>query len=155
MTSDYTALGGSLPQDERILESWEVYFTLLGGSPEERLNSPDDYGLVEHFQRLTRDKVDLEPIRNAIRKYKMMEIWGDSLFEQPDEVRRNKARLRALEAKDTFLRLMTSSSNDGSYGYLEWTIKTSLGLRTSKMHTAQAVGGKHWRAWGTTGNSET
>ena len=45
--------------------------------------------------------VDLEPLRWAIRQYKMMEIWGDSITEISADERRERSRSRALDARDS------------------------------------------------------
>ena len=103
---------------------------------------------------MSADLIDLEPLRAAIRQYKMMDIWGDSIQELSPDERRARAQRRALEAKDFYLRLMRSPKNNGEYDYREWAIKKALGLRTSKRYTAQATGGKNWQAWGSRGESE-
>jgi hypothetical protein len=92
--------------------------------------------------------IDLELLRSAIRHYKMMDIWGDSVRDISIDEKRARARKRAIEAKDAFIRLMRSASNDGSPKYRIWAVKKALGLRTSTRYTAQAIGGKHWRGWG-------
>ncbi len=92
--------------------------------------------------------VDLEPLRWAIRQYKMMEIWGDSITEISADERRERSRSRALDARDSYVKLMQSPRNNGSAEYQFWAIKKSLGLRTSSRHTAQPTGGKNWKAWG-------
>ena len=97
---------------------------------------------------MSAESIDLEPLRAAIRQYKMMDIWGDSVQELSQIERQARARSRALEAKDTYVRLMRSSRNTGKHDYREWAVRKALGLRTSKRYTAQATGGKNWQAWG-------
>ena len=157
MAADDLIFGEPLPGDEEILEKWDEYFACLGGSPEELPSKRASCERTEspYYLHLTPDTVDLEPLRSAIRQYKMMEIWGDSISELSIDERRVRSRSRALEAKETFVRLMISSSNNRTLGYHDWAVKTALGLRTSKMHTAQAVGGKHWRAWGRARDNDT
>lgn len=92
--------------------------------------------------------LDLDPLRNAIRHYGMMGIWGDSIQELSADERRARAQARALEARDVYIRLMRSARNDGTDDYQGWAIKKALGLRASKGYTAQATGGKNWQAWG-------
>src|SRR5690606_11223995 len=92
--------------------------------------------------------IDLEPLRQEIRRRRLMETWSDSLFPKSKEDRLEKARKRALEARDAYIRIMSSSRNDGSEKFREWALKKALGLRTFRGYTAQAIGGRHWRAWG-------
>lgn len=94
------------------------------------------------------DTVDLEPLRQEIRRRKLMEIWRDSLRPMSEAQRTEKARKHALEAKHTYERIMTSVRNDGSAKFRDWAIRKALGLRTTRGYTAQPTGGKHWRAWG-------
>ena len=76
------------------------------------------------------DLADLEHLRKAIRENHMMESWKDSLFEKTEEEQIQRARKRALEARDTFLRIMNSTKNDGTLEYQQWAIRTALGLPT-------------------------
>lgn len=135
-----------LSDEERIIVSWQNY--KASGNCNEFTISANNTNEINCLPRLKPEMVDVEPLRLAIRKCKMMAIWGDSISELTSTERTARARSRALEVKQSFIALMTSSSNDRSYDYLEWAIKTALELRTSKRHTAQAIGGKHWRSWG-------
>jgi len=94
------------------------------------------------------EDVDLEPLRQAIRQYKMMEVWRDGLFVRNEEQGRQRAIAKALEAKEMYTNLMCSKKNEGSYDFQLWAIKKTLGLRVRRGYTAQATGGKHWRSWG-------
>lgn len=92
--------------------------------------------------------VDLEPLRKEIRRRHLMEAWSDTLFPISKEERIARAHKRALEARDIYIRLMSSKRNDRSPKYQDWALKKALGLRTFRGYTAQAIGGRHWRAWG-------
>ncbi len=94
------------------------------------------------------DSLSLKPLQDAIQKYKMMEIWGDSLYELSTEERCERSQKRALEARYIYIRLMRSVINNGTYEYQEYSIKNALGLRIRSGYTAQAIGGKHWQSWG-------
>lgn len=126
--------------------------------------------------------IDLEPLRAAIRKYKMMELWGDSFRDITAQERKTRANKKALEARDIYMRLMISGrkkrwsmfrdqvndffgsnvermtaaeiENTCQLFYQSWAVKKALGLRTSTRHTAQAIGGKHWQAWGKTDSGQ-
>lgn len=94
-----------------------------------------------------RDKIDLEPLRQAIRDHNMMAIWRESTIsehESPEEY----ANKKAFESKRKFERIMSSSKNDGTNQYLIWAINASLNLKLTRGHSAQAIGGKHWQSWG-------
>lgn len=93
------------------------------------------------------DQIDLEPLRKAIRKHNMMEIWRESTlskYESPEE----HANQKALESKRMFEQIMSSVKNDGTEEYLTWAINTSLNLKLTRGYSAQAIGGKHWQSWG-------
>lgn len=93
---------------------------------------------------------DISPMEEAIRKHQMESIWGDSFMPLTEDQVAHRLAHRHQEAIDTFSKMMRSNKNDGSYSYLDWAIKKSLGLRTHKGYSAQATGGKNWRAWGRT-----
>ena len=96
---------------------------------------------------IMRKKIDLEPLRHAIRQNNMMAVWRESTiseYESPDE----HANKKALESKRKFEQIMSSAKNDGTKEYLTWAINTSLNLKLTRGHSAQAIGGKHWQSWG-------
>lgn len=58
-------------------------------------------------------EIDLEPLRKAIREHNMMSIWRESIiseFDSPDDY----ANKKAIESKDKYQKIMSSSKNDGS-----------------------------------------
>lgn len=91
---------------------------------------------------------DTSPLENAIREHKLESIWGDSFQPISESESIQRIARRREESIATFTRMMSSKNNDGSCSYLEWAVKKTLGLRTSRGYTAQAIGGKHWRSWG-------
>ena len=93
-------------------------------------------------------EIDLEPLRVEIRKRKLMKLWGETLDQKCGVERKIEAQNKALEAKDTYIRIMNSAKNDGSADYQEWAIRKALGLLKQHGYTAQAIGGKHWKGWG-------
>ncbi|MFW1430281.1 hypothetical protein ACEV94_05080 [Vibrio parahaemolyticus] len=98
-----------------------------------------------------RKKIDLDPLRQAIRKHNMMAIWRESTiseYESPEE----HAIKKAHESKRKFEQIMSSVKNDGTKEYLAWAINTSLNLKLTRGHSAQATGGKHWQSWGIKAN---
>jgi len=92
--------------------------------------------------------IDLQPLRNAIRRHRMMDVWSASIAPLTDAQKKEKAVKHALEAKEAYLKMMRSSKNDGSDRYKDWALQKALGLRAKKGYTAQATGGKYWKGWG-------
>jgi hypothetical protein len=91
---------------------------------------------------------DITPLENAIVEYKMESTWGDSFEPLTEEQSKAKISTRRNEAINTFSKIMRSKNNDGGFKYQDWAVKKTLGLRTHRGYTAQAIGGKHWQSWG-------
>ena len=92
-------------------------------------------------------QVDLEPLRIAIRKHRMMMLWKYGVLSESESPEEHASK-KAMVAKRTFEQIMCSPKNDGSNDYLEWAINTALNLKTTRGHSAQAIGGKNWKSWG-------
>ena len=90
---------------------------------------------------------ELRPLRDAIKQFDMLKIWGESIHDLTAPQQEARAMKRRLEAEGTFLKLIRSSENPGGKVYEDWAVRKALGLRSSKRHTAQATGGKNWQAW--------
>lgn len=73
-------------------------------------------------------EVDLEPLRVAIRKNKLMKQWQPKKSQKSVVEKKEVARKRALEARDGYIRIMTSDKNDGSKDYQLWALRKALGL---------------------------
>jgi len=72
--------------------------------------------------------IDLEPLREVIREHGLMEKWKDSIFDMKPTEQKERAVTKANQAKDEYIRIMSSPKNDHSVRYRAWAVKTALGI---------------------------
>ena len=73
-------------------------------------------------------QVDIEPLMLLVEEYKLMELWGDTLYEMPAEERKRVAETRLAKCITKFKGLMESPSNNGLPRYQKWAVHKALGL---------------------------
>uniref|UniRef100_UPI0039A0FD79 hypothetical protein n=1 Tax=Thaumasiovibrio sp. DFM-14 TaxID=3384792 RepID=UPI0039A0FD79 len=120
----------------------------IGGSRTDALRTLRNYTQKNSSpNKAVINKINLEPLYEAIEKHQMIDAWQGSVlgaFDSPEE----HANKKLVAAKQSFTRMMKSPKNDGSTDYQLWAISAALGLKFTRGYSAQATGKEHWQSWG-------
>jgi hypothetical protein len=84
-------------------------------------------------------KEELAFLKVTIEEVKLREVWRDGPFVKTEEEAEKRCTEKERAAEGAFLQMMRSPKNNGTDSYREWSIRTALGLKTSKHKVSSKV----------------